>query len=149
MSETQNQAQTQKEERRMEFWIERFPALRELLSKLIDYREMARGVTISVANDHLSIAHATADSRAQIDVFPDDVLQITVDNYMIIADLRENEFYIERYEDILVTEIIHARYLKTENEYYSVVELISTVRRALSRLQMLMSRFALSWHAVD
>jgi hypothetical protein len=133
----------------MEFWIERFPALRELLGKLIDYTEMARGVTISVANDHLSIAHATADSRVQIDVFPDDSLQITADNHVIIADLREGEFYIERYEGNVVAQIIYAKYLKTENEYYSVAELITMVKRALTRLQKLIFRFAQNWYDVD
>jgi hypothetical protein len=133
----------------MEFWIERFPALRELLGKLIDYTEMARGVTISVSNDHLSIAHATADSRVQIDVFPDDSLQITADNHVIIADLREGEFYIERYEGGTVVQIIYAKYLRTENEYYSVAELITMVKRALTRLQKLISRFAQNWYDVD
>jgi len=133
----------------MEFWIERFPALRELLGKLIDYTEMARGVTISVSNDHLSIAHATADSRVQIDVFPDDSLQITADNHVIIADLRDGEFYIERHEGGTVVQIIYAKYLKTENEYYSVAELITMVKRALTRLQKLISRFAQNWYDVD
>jgi len=133
----------------MEFWIERFRALRELLGKLIDYTEMARGVTISVSNDHLSIAHATADSRVQIDVFPDDSLQITADNHVIIADLREGEFYIERYEGGTVVQIIYAKYLRTENEYYSVAELITMVKRALTRLQKLISRFAQNWYDVD
>jgi hypothetical protein len=133
----------------MEFWIERFPALRELLGKLIDYTEMARGVTISVSNDHLSIAHATADSRVQIDVFPDDSLEITADNHVIIADLREGEFYIERYEGGTVVQIIYAKYLRTENEYYSVAELITMVKRALTRLQKLISRFAQNWYDVD
>jgi hypothetical protein len=133
----------------MEFWIEQFPALRELLGKLIDYTEMARGVTISVSNDHLSIAHATADSRVQIDVFPDDSLQITADNHVIIADLREGEFYIERYEGGTVVQIIYAKYLRTENEYYSVAELITMVKRALTRLQKLISRFAQNWYDVD
>ncbi len=142
-------SQEVKQERRMEFWIERFPALRELLGKLIDYTEMARGVTISVANDHLSIAHATADSRVQIDVFPDDSLQITADNHVIIADLREGEFYIERYEGNVVAQIIYAKYLKTENEYYSVAELITMVKRALTRLQKLIFRFAQNWYDVD
>jgi len=143
------QTQPPNQERRVEFWIERFPALRELLGKLIDYTEMARGVTISVSNDHLSIAHATADSRVQIDVFPDDSLQITADNHVIIADLREGEFYIERYEGGTVVQIIYAKYLRTENEYYSVAELITMVKRALTRLQKLISRFAQNWYDVD
>jgi len=147
--QTQPPNQEVKHERRMEFWIERFPALRELLGKLIDYTEMARGITISVSNDHLSIAHATADSRVQIDVFPDDSLQITADNHVIIADLREGEFYIERYEGDVVAQIIHAKYLRTENEYYSVAELITMVKRALTRLQKLISRFAQNWYDVD
>jgi len=153
MAETQTQNQEQKEkvnhERRVTFRIEQFSALSELLDRLIDYQKMARGVTMTIANDHVSIAHATADSHAQIDVLPDDVLQITADNHVIIADLRVNEFYIERYEDGLVTEIIHAKYLRTKHGHYSVTELISTVKRALSRLQMLMSRFAQNWYAVD
>jgi len=148
-AQAQNQTQELKEEKRMMFWIEGFPALRELLGKLIDYREMARGITISVANDHVSIAHATADSHAQIDFLPDDVVQITVDNHVIIADLRTDIFYVEKYEDNVVTEIIHAKYLRTENEYYSVVELITIVKRALTRLQKLISRFAQNWYDVD
>jgi hypothetical protein len=149
MSQTENQTQEQKEERRTMFWIERFPALRELLGKLISYQEMARGVTISVANDHLSIAHATADSRVQIDVLPDDTLQITADDHEIIADLRNDRFYILRYEGNVVAQTIYAKYLRTENEYYSVVELITMVKRALTRLQMLVSRFAQNWYEVD
>ena len=145
MSQTQDQKQELKEERQVTFSIEQFSALGELLDKLISYQKTARGITISVANDHVSIAHATA----QIDVLPDDALQITADSHVIIADLRENEFYIERYEGDVVAQIIHAKYLKTKHGHYSVTELISTVKRALRRLQMLLSRFAQNWYEVD
>jgi len=147
--QTQPPNQEVKHERRMEFWIERFPALRELLGKLIDYTEMARGVTISVANDHLSIAHATADSRVQIDVFPDDSLQITADNHVIIADLRDGEFYIERYEGDVVAQIIHAKYLRTKHGHYTVTELITSTKRILARIQKLIARFSHNWYDVD
>jgi len=143
------QPQEQKEEEWEMFCIERFPALVELLDRLIDYRKTARGITLTIANDHVSIAHASADSHAQIDVLPDDVLRITANNDVIIADLRSDEFYIERHEGNVVAQIIRAKYLRTENERYSVMELITTVKRALTRLQKLISRFTQNWYAVD
>jgi hypothetical protein len=149
MSQTPEQTQEQKEKRQVTFRTEHLLALSELLERLISYQEMARGITVSISNDHLSIAHATADSHAQIDVLPDDVLQITADRYVIIADLRVGEFYIEEYEDNLVKQIIRAKYIRTKHGHYSVTELISTVKRALSRLQLLISRFAQNWYEVD
>ena len=85
--QTQPPNQEVKHERRVTFRIEQFSALSELLDRLIDYMEMARGVTISVSNDHLSIAHVTANSHAQIDVFPDDSLQITADNHLSLIHI--------------------------------------------------------------
>jgi hypothetical protein len=48
-----------------------------------------------------------------------------------------------------VKQTIRAKYLRTKHWHYSVTELITTVKRALTKLQRLMSRFALNWYYVD